>query len=60
MSTSLVGTADGTESTFDMRWARWREAGAAQDRVLNRRAAIAATLAACAVAAWLIMSVALT
>ena len=59
MSASLAGTVDGTDTAFDRRWARWRKAGAAQDRALNRRAVIVAALAASAVAAWLVFSVTL-
>jgi hypothetical protein len=59
MSTPLAGTVDGTDSSFDVRWARWREAGAAQDRSLNRRAALTGAFVACAVAVWLVISIAL-
>jgi hypothetical protein len=55
----LAGTVDGTDASFDVRWARWHDAGAAQDRALNRRAAIAVALMAAAVAAWLAISVSL-
>ena len=57
MTTSLAGTVDGPDSSFDGRWTRWQEAGVAQDRALNRRAALTAALAACALAAWLAIAV---
>jgi hypothetical protein len=57
MTTSSSGTVTPTEPSFDVRWARWQEAGAAQDRALNRRAALFGALAFCAVAAWLAIAV---
>jgi hypothetical protein len=57
MTALVARTVDGNESSFDVRWARWQEAGAAQDRVLNRRAAGVAVLAFCALVNWLVMSV---
>ena len=57
MNTSLAATVDGTDSSFDVRWARWQTAGAAQDLALNRNAALVAALAGCAVVAWLASAV---
>jgi hypothetical protein len=52
MTTPLPLPAD---ASFDVRWARWQEHGAAQDRTLNRRAAVFASLAFSAVALWLVI-----
>ena len=57
MTTSLVQAVDGAESSFDVRWARWKETGAAQDRALDRRAAVTAVLALCVIATWLVIAV---
>jgi hypothetical protein len=57
MTPSSAETVKGTEPTFDVRWARWQEHGAAQDRAWNRRAAVAAVLGFCALTAWLAVSV---
>ena len=60
MTASLALPVDGTESSFDLRWARWKETGAAHDRALDRRAAVAALLAFCALATWLVIAVYVT
>jgi hypothetical protein len=60
MTTSLAPTVDGSESSFDVRWARWQEGGAVQARALEQRAAVAAVLTFCALATWLVISVYLT
>ena len=46
------------DASFDVRWARWQERGAAQDRTLNRRAAVFALLAFSTLATWLVIIVA--
>lgn len=43
------------DASFDVRWARWQERGAAQDRALNRWAAVWALLACAALATWLVI-----
>jgi hypothetical protein len=43
------------DASFDVRWARWQKHGALQDRTLNRRAAVFASLAFSAVATWLVI-----
>ena len=45
------------DASFDVRWARWQERGAAQDRTLNRRAAVFALLAFSALATWLVIAI---
>ena len=45
------------DASLDVRWARWQERGAAQDRTLNRRAAVFALLAFSAIAAWLMTAI---
>jgi hypothetical protein len=57
MSTQPTFIADRTESSFDARWTRWQQAGAAQARLWDRRAAFIAALAFCAAAAWLAVAV---
>lgn len=57
MTTSAARTVDGTDSSFDARWARWQEAGAAQARTLDRNAAVIAVLAFCALATCLVIAV---
>jgi len=57
MTTSSAAAIEGTESSFDVRWARWQEAGAIRDRALDRRAALIAVLAFCVLAAWLVAAV---
>jgi len=41
------------DDVFEVRWARWREAAAEQDRVGKRRAIVAAVLVGTGIAAWL-------
>lgn len=57
MTTSSSETVDGSEASFDVRWAHWQEAGAAQARALDRRAAIAAIVVFCTLAAGLVIAV---
>ena len=57
MTASIALPVD-VDASFDVRWARWQERGAAQDRALNRRAAVLALLAFSAVATWLVIVIA--
>ena len=41
------------DDAFEARWARWREGSAEQDRVVERRALVAAMLLGTGVGAWL-------
>jgi hypothetical protein len=43
------------DASFDLRWARWQERGAAGDRTLNRRAVVCALLACAALTTWLVL-----
>jgi hypothetical protein len=57
MTAPLVHPAEHPEDSFDGRWARWQEAGAAQDRLWTRRVLAVAVLTLCGVATWLAVAI---
>jgi hypothetical protein len=56
-ASSSARTVDGTDASFDARWAHWQAVGLAQDRALDRTAAVIAVLAFSALAAWLALAI---
>ena len=57
MTASAARTRYDSDASFDARWARWQEAGAAQARALDQRIAAIAVLTFCALATSLAIAV---